>query len=180
MATRRVALGHTGETVRENIARLRKEQRMTLRDLAERLEESDRPLAHNTLSEIERGARRVDVDDLMAIAIALDASPMSLLMPDVTDENDEVQATGTTPIAAQYLWSFLEGYRSLRGGGLSFFFRSHPRTILRSDAVRSVSWDDRSTAKIDRRVRTDGDRVESMTGIGDFKPLSEELANGNS
>ncbi|ANZ27238.1 hypothetical protein A4U64_23080 [Rhodococcus sp. WB1] len=115
----------------------------------------------------------------MAIAIALDASPAGLLMPDVADDNDEVQATGTPPVMAQDLWSFLEGYRSLRGSGLSFFFRSHPRTILRSEAVRSVSWDDRSTAKVDRKVRTDGNRVESMTSIGDFKFRSEERSDGD-
>lgn len=38
-----------------------------------------RPLAHTTVSEIERGARRVDVDDLVAIAAALEVLPVDLL-----------------------------------------------------------------------------------------------------
>lgn len=51
---------------------------MTLRDLSERLAET-RPMGHSTLSEIENGARRVDVDDLVALATALDVTPYQLL-----------------------------------------------------------------------------------------------------
>ena len=50
-----------------------------LRDVSGRLAAAGRPMAHNTVSEIERGARRVDVDDLMALAAALDVSPIALL-----------------------------------------------------------------------------------------------------
>jgi transcriptional regulator with XRE-family HTH domain len=36
-------------------------------------------MAHNTISEIERGARRVDVDDLVTLAKALGVSTSHLL-----------------------------------------------------------------------------------------------------
>jgi transcriptional regulator with XRE-family HTH domain len=110
MATRRVEIGPTGETVRANVARVRNQQRLTLRDVADRLERTDRPMAHNTVSEIERGARRVDVDDLMALAAALNVSPATLLMPDTTEGEWEtaVQATGLPEgVTAQQLWTWL-------------------------------------------------------------------------
>jgi len=40
-----------------------------------------RPLGHSAVDQIEKGTRRVDVDDLMALAAALGVSPITLLMP---------------------------------------------------------------------------------------------------
>lgn len=79
MAPRRVGLGPVGETVRANIRRHRAVQGMTLRDLAARLTEAGHPMAHGTVSEVERGARRIDVDDLAAFATALGVSANDLL-----------------------------------------------------------------------------------------------------
>lgn len=79
MATRRVGIGPTGETVRANVAAMRKRRGLVLRDLAEKMTEIGHPMAHNTINEIERGARRVDVDDLVALAAALDVSVLELL-----------------------------------------------------------------------------------------------------
>jgi transcriptional regulator with XRE-family HTH domain len=80
MATRRVEIGPTGETVRATVRDIRtNRRRLTLRDLSEKMTTVGWPMAHNTISEIERGARRVDVDDLMALAAALETSPLELL-----------------------------------------------------------------------------------------------------
>jgi transcriptional regulator with XRE-family HTH domain len=117
MATRRVEIGLTGETVRANIKRLRREKDMTLRDLSDHMGRVVRPMAHNTISEIERGARRVDVDDLMALAEGLNVSPIALLMPKADTKNQLVQATGHPPERAQVLlWSKLLALK-IRGLG---------------------------------------------------------------
>jgi transcriptional regulator with XRE-family HTH domain len=79
MATRRVELGPVGQTVRAKVAAARKRRGLTLRDLAEKVQAAGRPMAHNTISEIERGARRVDVDDLVTLAKALGVSTSHLL-----------------------------------------------------------------------------------------------------
>jgi transcriptional regulator with XRE-family HTH domain len=102
MATRRVEIGLTGETVRANIKRLRRG--MTLRDLSDHMAKVVRPMAHNTISEIERGARRCDVDDLMALSEALGVSPLALLMPETHTRDDLVQATGRPLERAEVLW----------------------------------------------------------------------------
>ena len=71
--------------MRANVASVRKGQGLTLRDVADRLADIGHPMAHNTVSEIERGARRVDVDDLMALAAALGVTPTALLGVDSGD-----------------------------------------------------------------------------------------------
>ena len=111
MATRRVEIGITGETVRANVARVRKQQGLMLRDVSERLTDIGHPMAHNTVSEIERGARRVDVDDLMALAAALDASPAALLMP-VGEKDQEVAVTGHMgKLTCGRVWDWIIGRR---------------------------------------------------------------------
>ena len=111
MATRRVEIGTTGETVRANVARVRNKLGFTLRDVADRLTDIGHPMAHNTVSEIERGARRVDVDDLMALAAALDASPAALLMP-VGEKDQEVAVTGHMgKLTCGRVWDWIIGRR---------------------------------------------------------------------
>ncbi|NKU56467.1 helix-turn-helix domain-containing protein [Rhodococcus hoagii] len=114
MATRRVEIGPTGEAVRANIATIRRERGLTLRDLSDLMAEGGRLMAHNTLSEIERGARRVDVDDLMAIAVALDVPPNALLLPSDPDGAAPTTVTGSQqmPTTAD-VYYFLEGFKSL-------------------------------------------------------------------
>lgn len=65
-----------------NIKRLREAQGLSLRALSRRLEETDRRLSADALNKIENGAnpeakhiRRVDADDLVAIAVALNVNP---------------------------------------------------------------------------------------------------------
>jgi transcriptional regulator with XRE-family HTH domain len=66
MPIRRVALGEIGEVVRENIRIIRTEKELTQAELANMAD-----LPSQSITEIENGARRVNVDDLVAIARAL-------------------------------------------------------------------------------------------------------------
>lgn len=106
-APKKNPLGTTGETVRENVARYRESQNLTYADLSRRLTELERPIATLGLSRIEKGERRVDVDDLVALAAALRVSPTSLLMPRAEGEDEEVQATAVEPMSALELWDWL-------------------------------------------------------------------------
>lgn len=71
MATRRVKIGPVGDLVRANLHSIRKRREMSLRQLAEQMAIVNRPLSHVALSEIERGSRRCDADDIAALAEAL-------------------------------------------------------------------------------------------------------------
>lgn len=91
----RVALEASGQTVRDNVVRIRKSQGITLTQLSERLETLNHPISTSALSQIANGARRVDVDDLVALAIALNVSPVDLLMPQAGGPDELVRITGT-------------------------------------------------------------------------------------
>ncbi|TYQ02036.1 UNVERIFIED_ORG: hypothetical protein L601_000800000500 [Gordonia westfalica J30] len=65
-------------------------------------------MAHNTISEIERGARRVDVDDLVALSAALAVSPITLLSPQLDLPDDTpVEVTGSGAHSARQVWEWL-------------------------------------------------------------------------
>jgi len=72
--SRRVALGETGELVRANIRYCRMKRELTQAELAIAAE-----LPTQAITEIENGARRVNVDDLTSIARALRVSNARLL-----------------------------------------------------------------------------------------------------
>lgn len=104
----------TGTTVAANVATFRRDRGLSLAALSQRLAEitDDRRYPTSTLSEIERGRRRVDVDDLMALAAALHEPPSSLLMPRDPSELDEVVTSATRhPIQTWRLWDWLIAQR---------------------------------------------------------------------
>jgi transcriptional regulator with XRE-family HTH domain len=74
MPIRRVTLGKTGEVVKANIRECRVKRNLTQNELALKAE-----LPTQSITEIENGARRVNVDDLVAIAAALRVSTGRLL-----------------------------------------------------------------------------------------------------
>lgn len=67
--------------MRANVARLREARGLTKKDLADRTQELGRPVPPLGISRIEAGTRRVDADDLVALADALNVSPLDLLLP---------------------------------------------------------------------------------------------------
>lgn len=79
MSEKRNPIQHSGETVVENVKRLRGS--MQYKELSERLAAAGRPIPPLGLRRIENSERRVDVDDLMALAVVFGVSPLSLLLP---------------------------------------------------------------------------------------------------
>lgn len=90
----RATLGPVGETLMQNIKRIREGQRLTYVELADRLATIGRPIPVLGLRRIERGERRVDVDDLVALAVVLAASPVDLMVPGDVDDDEPY---GVTP-----------------------------------------------------------------------------------
>jgi hypothetical protein len=114
MATRKVQRDPTSERVARNIAELRKARGgLTLRDLNIRLREVGRPILPSGLHKIESGDRRVDVDDLVALAVALDVTPTRLLMP-ATATRKQVQLTSKVRGSERTVWAWAAGDEALR------------------------------------------------------------------
>lgn len=71
-------IGDVGRNVAANVRRFRVGQGLTTEQLAGRVA-ALRPMYATTITKIEKEDRRVDVDDLVAIAQALNVPPMELL-----------------------------------------------------------------------------------------------------
>lgn len=79
--TSRGPLGPAGNNVRRNIRRLREQRQWSYREVEERLARVGRAIPTLAQSAIDAGERRVDVDDLIALAAVFDLSPEELLQP---------------------------------------------------------------------------------------------------
>lgn len=127
-------LGPSGEAVAENIERLIGEKNLTFAALSKLLTEMKRPIPPLGLRKIVGRTRRVDADDLVALAAALDVSPVTLLMPNTEHGRDEVQVTGSEhPVGAQELWFWLRADTPLFDDRLPIVFHdaAWPRWRLR-------------------------------------------------
>lgn len=80
MATRRIEPGPVGQRIAGNVSEIREAQRLSQPELARRITEAGRPMTAGVLSKTEQGDRRVDVDDLVAFALALGVTPNRLLL----------------------------------------------------------------------------------------------------
>lgn len=150
-------LAATGKTVSANVRRLREASNLGYAQLARRVKAAGRGIPELGLRRIEEGQRRVDTDDLMALAVALDVSPITLLMPPITDVDDAVDTVVGTVIAHQ-LWRWLAAETPLTGDSPSevfgFISRSVPTWLVGTeiDLVESGLPPNR-TFSVRRRVR---------------------------
>lgn len=108
MATNPVVTGPTAQRTAENIERIRKARGLNQRDVSARLKEIGRPMLPTVVSKIERGERRIDVDDLIAFALALNVSPVALLMPNEWSDA-QVALTPAVEVSARTAWMWGEG-----------------------------------------------------------------------
>lgn len=104
-----------GNAVAANLRRLRRRRDLSQQQLAERLEQLGRPLRASAVMKIESGDRRVDVDDLVAIAVALNVPLAALLLPDV-GEDEEVAVVPSQAVPAWSAWKWATGQHSLLTG----------------------------------------------------------------
>ncbi|MEU8031934.1 helix-turn-helix transcriptional regulator [Streptomyces sp. NPDC049099] len=101
-------LGPIGEQVRSNVERLRGARGMTKKDLSDAVGVLGRPIPPLGVSRVEAGARRVDSDDLVALALALNVSPLALLLP--PEWNDEpVHLAPNVSLRTRTAWLWGEG-----------------------------------------------------------------------
>jgi 8-oxo-dGTP pyrophosphatase MutT (NUDIX family)/transcriptional regulator with XRE-family HTH domain len=105
----RVPLGPIGRYVLSNVRELRQARGLTYRELSNRLSELGREIPALGLSRIEKGTRRVDADDLVALAIALGVNPTALLLPRDTLSESEIKLTETEPTFAAAAWGWADG-----------------------------------------------------------------------
>lgn len=92
----------TSVCVGANLRRIRTEKGITIRDLSALIEAADLKMGWTTISRTENGLRRVDVGELTALAVALEVSPLELLIP--KDDWMEITGFGGAPTGAVQDW----------------------------------------------------------------------------
>lgn len=102
-------IGPVGDRVIANVEELRQARRLSFRDLAARLAELDRPIGSAVLHRLSQGRRRVDADDLVALAIALDVNPNALLLDRHAKPGDVLSLTPAYRQRADVTWQWAEG-----------------------------------------------------------------------
>jgi transcriptional regulator with XRE-family HTH domain len=112
---RRVEPGPTAGRVAANLRHLR--GRVTLSELSQRMAKAGRPILPSGLSKIEQGDRSVDVDDLMALAVALGVSPNRLLLTEQARDDHEIALTEHVRQSEANAWRWASGERSLQENG---------------------------------------------------------------
>lgn len=137
MATNDLVPGPFGGYVAQNVRRLREEQGLSLAQLSARLAEVGRPILSSGLHRLENGRRRVDVDDLAGLALALGVAPVSLLLPHTT--HGELAITDVLSADARGAWEWVRARRPLANSdddgtaALEFARRALPRALMSYD-----------------------------------------------
>ena len=108
--------GPTAERVAANVRILRQERGLGLAQLSELMSEAGQGVSLGALSKLENGDRRVDVDDLMALAVALDVSPARLLLPATANPDEEIGLTPETTVSEREAWQWSAGNEPLPDG----------------------------------------------------------------
>ncbi len=109
MANEPMQRGPAAQRVADNVRALRKARGLDLSDLSTRLADLGHPISVSGLSKLETGSRRVDVDDLAALAVALDVSPPRLLMPATADRSERIMLTPTVRATEDAAWRWATG-----------------------------------------------------------------------
>ncbi|MEV3847932.1 helix-turn-helix domain-containing protein [Streptomyces microflavus] len=113
MASNAVPSGPTAQRVAENVAKIRKARQLDQKELSARLSDVGRPMLPTVVSKIERKDRRIDVDDLVALALALNVSPTRLLLGSSYDEHEAVLLTERVRATSRTSWRWAEGAEAI-------------------------------------------------------------------
>lgn len=103
MAARAIQIGAAGEHAAAEVARHRQRRGWEQAYLAQLVTDGGRPMSASVLGKIESGGRRIDVDDLAALAAALGVTPSALLPGDAAAIDPYEAAAEPGPVRAQVL-----------------------------------------------------------------------------
>jgi hypothetical protein len=93
-------VGPAGAALAANIHRVRTAQRIGYAELSRLLSDVGRPIPELGLRRIEIGERRVDFDDLLALAYVLKVCPVDLMVSNEAADNDPYQVVPAGRLAS--------------------------------------------------------------------------------
>ena len=117
----KIKAGDLGSQVADTIRHIREKRRLPYTELSERLTQLGRPIPVLGLRRIEKGERRVDVDELAALAEALEVPAVLLLFPigQPGAEQVEILPGVSLPLEPALAWFIGDGeaFDDYFGGG---------------------------------------------------------------
>ena len=99
--------------VAQNVGDLRRQRQLSVRELSAALAELGVRLLASAISKIENGQRKVTAEELVALAVALNVSPVRLLLPG--ESADKIELTPERASSWQAAWRWAVGEQPLRG-----------------------------------------------------------------
>jgi transcriptional regulator with XRE-family HTH domain len=110
MAISDLEIGPVGRRIAANIAALRRNRGLTQAELASRMNDIGRPMSGPVVSKTEKLDRRTDVDDLVALAVALHTTPNRLLLADPSEHPDAIDLAPTGAcVEMRQAWEWATG-----------------------------------------------------------------------
>ena len=185
--------GPVGQRIGGTVRRLRHARGLDLRSLSDKLAAQGWPIKIGVLSNLERGERSVDVDDLVALALALDVSPARLLMPlqEPTEEDyltvrlhgepspSWVQLTSTVGATWNHAWAWVTGERPLDSDGDAAWHRlNRPHTAKpidrhalnqQAESIRQLIHQLQQTALDLEKAASHHDELHPIEALTDIK-----------
>lgn len=153
------------ELVAREARRIREKQRIPYTELSDRLTALGHPIPVLGLRRIERGERRVDIEELTALALALGVPPVALAFP-LDDPSELVQMASdwTAPIWKAVAWfdgePVADSYASTSDGGpwdlaetsASWWRATRPHAAAREHQQFMELWAEARQPPVDERV----------------------------
>lgn len=103
-------VGPIGQNLIRAVEELREKRGLSWRKLSAILgDETGRPIFPLGLSRLAKGERRVDVDELVALSVALGVNPSALLLPRDTGGDDLVDLAPKVSARAWIAWAWADG-----------------------------------------------------------------------
>lgn len=159
-----ITRGPTGARVARNLRTLRDDRKISRQKLAERMESLGRKIVPSGIEKIERQTRRVDVDDLAALALALDVTPNALLLPPSADDT-ETHLTPNSSAPAVAIWRWATGERPMRD-----IWRPDDRSVFDMDRVGRFRRENRPHEPLSQFTLSDIERHRDV-----FQPLERAV-----
>jgi transcriptional regulator with XRE-family HTH domain len=127
------------EIVARRVREARNRRGWTQAELADRLTELGHPTNQPTVARLESGKRAVPIEELFALAAALEVPPVHLLTP--LDDDAQVAVTPNTSVPAPLARAWLRGQAALPGAGTDWTQvpESELRRLIRRELTRGVT-----------------------------------------